>query len=81
MEIYYPSLMSLIWILVELNKQATYNDLEENDALSENSDVKTTNKESSDVTHLAKEKIVSALDLKMSSFKLLPDVVFASIHK
>ncbi|KAL2323301.1 hypothetical protein Fmac_027680 [Flemingia macrophylla] len=70
----------------ELNEQATYNDLEENDALSENSDVKITNKESSDVTHLAKvmalvysmvkqdylmqEKIVSALDLKMSSEEL-----------
>ncbi|XP_020223299.1 ADP-ribosylation factor GTPase-activating protein glo3 isoform X3 [Cajanus cajan] len=74
---------------VELNEQATYDDLEEKDALSHSQtpDVTATRKKkSSDVTHLAKvmafiysmvkqdylmqEKIVSALDLKMSSEEL-----------
>ncbi|XP_047150001.1 uncharacterized protein LOC124822065 isoform X3 [Vigna umbellata] len=70
---------------VELIEQATYNDLEEKDALyhSQSPDVNTgKKKKSADVTHLAmvmafiysmvkqeylmQEKIVSALDLKMS---------------
>ncbi|XP_017408886.1 uncharacterized protein LOC108321577 isoform X4 [Vigna angularis] len=70
---------------VELIEQATYNDLEEKDALynSQSPDVNTSKKKkSADVTHLAmvmafiysmvkqdylmQEKIVSALDLKMS---------------
>ncbi|KAK7386674.1 hypothetical protein VNO78_27009 [Psophocarpus tetragonolobus] len=74
---------------VELNKQTTYKDLEEKDALShsQSPDITTTkNKKSTDVTHLAmvmafiysmvkqdylmQEKIVSALDLKMSSEEL-----------
>ncbi|RDX95103.1 hypothetical protein CR513_22419, partial [Mucuna pruriens] len=70
---------------VELNEQATYNDLEEKDALSHSQSPDVT-KKSTDITHLAKvmafiysmvrqdylmqEKIVSALDLKISSEEL-----------
>ncbi|CAL0308718.1 unnamed protein product [Lupinus luteus] len=72
---------------VELNLVETYNDLDENGALSPTTDVTTTKKQkNTDVTHLAtlmailysmvkqdylmQERVVSALDLKLSSEEL-----------
>ncbi|OIW17170.1 hypothetical protein TanjilG_18125 [Lupinus angustifolius] len=72
---------------VELNEVETYNDLDENGALSSTTDVTTTKQQkNTDVTHLAtlmailysmvkqdylmQERVVSALDLKLSSEEL-----------